>query len=442
MKKLVLALAIMAAGTAANAADSLKVDLNKALEIALSDNPTIKIADKEVERVDYSKKSSWYGLIPTLNATGQAAKYVIPAKMAMFGSVMDSPTDYNITASLNLSLPLFVPALWRSIQMSELDMQLAVESARASKITLSSEVKKAFYNIMLAQDAYEAITEGYRLAKQSYEEAKRRYDVGAAAEYDLVSSEVQMRNTMPNMLQAENGVKQSKLYMKVLMGLGSEVEITVDSKLVDFEGELKSFTEDQKISLTNNTELLQIDIQQQKLVKALQMQRTQRMPTLAGFGQYGYSGMGTNDVTMDIGGMPFNVNARSDWYSNGLILGLQLNVPIINGWTNITKEKQIKIQSLELDLQKEYLKSALGMQAIAALDNMKKAVEQVESNKEGVALAQKGHDISQKRYETGMGTMLELRSSQLALTQSRLSYSQAISDYLSAKAEFEKILGV
>ncbi len=446
MKKVALMVAFLAVGMAASAADTLRVDLNKALEIALSDNPTIKIADKEIERVDYSKKVVKRGLVPTLNATGQAMKYVLPAKMIQFGNEVDNPADHNISASLNLSLPIFAPGLWRSIQMTSLDMDLALESARASKITMRNEVKKAFYNIMLAQDSYEAITEGYDLAKQSYDEAKRRYEVGAAAEYDLVSSEVQMRNIVPNMLQTENAIRQTKLYLKLLMGVDDSVELAVDGKLMDFESELKEVSENQKISLTNNTDLIQIDIQQKKIVKGLEMQRTQRMPTLGGFVQYGYTNtkMNAMDMTMEMAGqqIPVSIPGSNSWLSNGLIVGLQLNVPIFGGFTNTAKEKQIKIQSLELNLQRDYLESSLNMQAIVALGNMKRAVEQVESNKEGVRLAQKGYEISQKRYETGMGTMLELRSAQLALTQSRLSYNQAISDYLSAKSEFEKVLGV
>jgi outer membrane protein TolC len=416
--------------------------LNKALEVALSENPTIKIADKEIERVDYSQSAAWYGLIPTLSASGQAMKYVMPAKMAFAGGVMDLPTSYTLSASLDLALPIVVPALWRSIQLTELDMQLALESARASKITLRNDVRKAFYSALLAQDSYATLKEGYDVAKQNYDNAKRLYEVGAAAEYDLVSSEVQMRNLMPNLLQVENGVKQSKLFLKVLMGVGAEVELVVDGNLVNFEQELKEFTENQTITLTNNTDLIQLDIQQKKLTKALQIQRTQRMPTLVGFGKYGYSGTGNKAMTMDFMGQLMPVDKSSEFYSDGLIVGLQLNVPILNGWTNITKEKQLKIQSLQLDMQRDYLESSLNVQAVAALDNMKKAVEQVESNKDNVRLAQKGYDISQKRYDTGMGTMLELQGAALALTQSKLSYSQSISDYLSAKSEFEKIVGM
>ena len=433
---------MLTVSAAASAADTLRVDLNKALEVALSDNPTIKIADKEIARVDYSKKTAWLGLMPTLDASASYTRNVKRQTMSMGGANIVIGQDNSVSASFNLALPLIVPALWVSIQMTELDMQLAAESARASKITLRNDVKKAFYGILLAQDSYATLKEGYDVAKQNYENAKQRYEVGAAAEYDLVSSEVQMRNLMPTLLQVENGVKQSKLYLKVLMGLDAAVEMLVDGTLIDFEDELKEFAEDKQVSLTDNTNLIQLDIQQKKLVKALWLQRTQRMPTLVGFGSFTYAGAGNDNEEASMFNPMQPTPAGMNWFDPAFAVGLQLKVPIFSGLTNITKERQLKVQALQLDMQREYLENNLNISAIAAIDNMNKAVEQVQSNKDNVRLAQKGYDISQKRYETGGGTMLELQGAALALTQSRLSYSQAISDYLSAKAEFEKIVGL
>jgi outer membrane protein TolC len=444
MKKVMLTVGCylaLAGGFSARAADTLKVDLKKALEIALSDNPTIKIADKEIERVDYSKKAAWYGLLPSLSATAQYGKYVMPSAMSMMGQVMDSPTDFTASATLTFSLPLIAPALWRSIQLTTLDMQLASEKARASKITLYNDVTKAYYNILLAQDSYKALQEGYSIAKENYELAKRRYETGVAAEYDYVSAEVQMNNLLPNLLQTENGVAQTKMYLKVLIGLNVEVGLEVEGNLADFEASVDKGSSGNSISLQNNTDLAQLDIQQLLLQKSLQIQQTQHLPTLAVFGNFGYNATGNKETDINFGEIPMHVNASREMFSQGMIIGLQLSVPIFSGFSNTIKEKQIKIQAKELELQREYLKNSLTVQARTALDNMDKAVRQMESNKKAVELAEKGYRISGNRYNTGMGTMLELNNSALALTQSKLSYHQAISDYLSAKTDYEKIVG-
>lgn len=421
--------------------DTLRVNLETALQVALSDNPMIQIADQEIKRVDYSKKEAWNGLIPTLSGAAQISKYALPAKMSMFGTVMDNPADYMGTANLSLSLPLVVPALWKSIQLTELQMQMANEQARASKISLRNEVTKAYYQILLAQDSYRTLRDGYELAKQNYEEALQRFNLGLAAEYDYISAEVQMQNLIPTISQVENGIDQAKSYLKVLMGVELSIPLGVDGKLSDFERYVSGTGNLKNVSLSNNSDLIQLEIQQQQLQKQLQLQRTQRIPTLVGFGKYGYSGSATKDVDITLGGMPMHLNARKDMFSDGLLVGLQLNIPVFNGFTNNLKEKKIEISAKMLKIQRGYVEDNLNLQVTVARANMEKAIEQKEACKKGILLADKGYVISQARYNNGMGTMLELRSASQALTQAQLAYNQAIADYLTAKADLEKTLG-
>ncbi len=441
MKKIGLLIFSLLAVSGLYSQDTLRLTLPQALEIALSESPTIKIADKEIERVDYSKKSAWYALIPNIEGSAQHSQFLVPAKMSMMGQVMDSPTSFNTNLSASLSLPLFAPALWKSIEMTSLDMQMANEKANASRETLRQEVSKAYYTVLVVQDSYKVLQEGYELTKKNYDLAKKGYEVGALAAYDYISAEVQLNNLLPNLMQAENGINQAKAYLKVLMGLDVAIPLKVSNTLSDFEGNIREVKNLNEITMENNTDLRQLEIGHQQLLKSLELQRTQRMPTLAAFGQYGYSGMGNKETSLNFGGMPIKVDASSDWYSQGVIVGLQLRVPITGIFTGKVKEQQIKIQEESLLFQKDQAKNALQLQANTALDNMNKAVKQVEAAENSVKLSTTAYEISSKRYENGAGTMLELQNAALAITQSKLSYHQAVSDYLNAKADLEKILG-
>ncbi|GHV58823.1 transporter [Bacteroidia bacterium] len=430
----------------------LEVTLEEAIEIALSESPTIRIADQEIVRVDYSKKSAWGALLPTLSASGQLTHFTIAGKIFQMGNELDIPTKYQLKTGLSLQLPILVPALWKSIEMSNLDMQLAVEKSRASKIMLRNDVTKAYYSILLAQDSYKVLQDGYALAEENYKQAKKRFEAGVAAEYDCVSAEVQMTNLQPTLLQVENGIAQAKLYLKVLMGVEMSVELTVQGNLSDFENEVFGLNDNSNIDLSNNIDLKQLDIQYKQLDKAISIQNTSHLPTLVGFGSYGYTAAPSRDMNLIFGadpdatppnpGMPVTMKGQSSKMLNdGLILGLQLNIPIFSGMTNVHKTKQLKIQAQELKIQRDYAENQLNVAALTSRDNMDKAVKQVEAAKKAIMLSQKSYDISAKRYETGMGTMIELQSAQVAVTQANLSYQQAISDYLTAKADYEKIIG-
>jgi outer membrane protein TolC len=250
-----------------------------------------------------------------------------------------------------------------------------------------------------------------------------------------------MQNLIPTISQVQNGINQAKSFLKVLMGVELSIPVGVEGKLTDFESGVGRLFSAQPASLDKNSDLMQLDIQQQQLQKQLELLRTQRLPTLAGFGRYGYSMSNTKAITIDFGGIPMAMDARKDLLLDGFIVGLQLNVPIFSGLTNTFREKQIHVSTKTLQIQRSYLKDNLNLQITVARDNMSKSIEQMEASKKGIQLAEKGYAISQERYNNGMGTMLEMRSSSQALTQAKLSYNQAIADYLSAKADYEKVIG-
>ena len=81
------------------------------------------------------------------------------------------------------------------------------------------------------------------------------------------------------------------------------------------------------------------------------------------------------------------------------------------------------------------------MAAASYRENMVSSVAQIESNRKAVVQADKAVSISNKRYEVGAGTVLELNQSETALTQAELTYNQSIYDYLSNRADLEYTMG-
>ncbi len=419
--------------------DTLQVNLETAIQVALSDNPMIHIAGQEIKRVDYSKKEAFYGILPSLTASGQYSKVLVSQTMSFAGMVIKMPTDWNVNTSLQLSLPLFVPALWQALQMTAIDMQVAVEKAQASKITLRNDVTKAYYGVLLAQDSYETLKSGLALTEEVYQQAKKRFDLGLGSELDAISAEVQMKNLLPSILEVENGIEQVKMLLKMLMGIDITQPILVTGNLIDYAIGIDNVTTP-NLSLNENTDLRLLDIQNLKLQKALSIQRTQRMPTLAAFANYGYAGT-ANKAGPSFINPGMIAPANTSWFSQGMVAGLQMNIPLTSIFTNTVKEKQTIIQIKQLTTQRDYLKESLNVQVRTALNNMNNAVRQAESAKNNEELALKGYNISMNRYESGLGIIIEVQNASLALTQAQLSRRQAIASYLNAKADYEKVIG-
>jgi outer membrane protein TolC len=430
--------------TKAQQSDTLRLDLNTALQIALSESPSIKVAEMEIRRVDYSKQAAWNNVLPSLSASGQYAHFLMPQTMNFAGMLIDLPTTFNAQVGLNLSLPLFAPGLWHSIKMTELDMQLAVERALASRVQLRSDVTKAFYGVLLAQDSHASLMTAYSLAKEAFDQAKKRFELGLGSEFDAISAQVQMTNLQPTILEVEMGIDQTIMMLKILMGMEITQPLKIVGSLADYEVSIRNSGELFNLSMENNSDLRQLDIQEQQLQRALRMQRTQRLPTLAGFANFGYSGTGMRESypIFSMPGVPPEIQpARSDWFSQGLLAGFQLNIPLSGIFTNRANERQTQNQIQQLSVQRNALEQSLNLQIQTALNNMERATQQAEAARGNQDMAQRGYEIALKRYEVGAGMFIETQNALQQLTQAQLSYHQAIANYLNSKADLERTLG-
>ena len=131
---------------------TMSITLDRAIELALSENPTIKIADKEIELKEVSKKEAWQNLLPTVSIDGTISYSIkvaeIKTSMGSFKMGMDDSNTWN--GALQVALPLYAPAVYKAMSITKSDLELAVEKSRGSKIDLVNQVTKAYYQLMLA----------------------------------------------------------------------------------------------------------------------------------------------------------------------------------------------------------------------------------------------------------------------------------------------------
>mgnify|MGYP003008575624 CR=1 FL=1 len=434
-KKWMLAVAILLAGgytRAQGTQDTLTLNLDKALEIALSDNPTIKVAEEEIALKKVSHKEAWQNLLPEASISGTMSHTITAPQFSIGDQTVKMGKDKANTATgtLNISLPLFAPAVYRAMSMTKTDIELAVEKSRASKLDLVNQVSKAYYQLMLAQDSYDVLLGSYKLAEDNFNIVNAKYEQGAVSEYDKISAEVQMRSIKPNVISAANGVTLAKLQLKVLMGITADVELKTEDSLTNYETAVfANQLKDEEVGLENNTTMKQLDLNMKMLEKSLKVAKSSFIPTLSMSFSYNYQSLYNPNINF------FEYN-----WSNSSSLMFNLSIPLYKA-SNFTKVKSARIQMRQLDWNRIDTERKLNMEIVSYRNNMAASSEQVVSNKENVMQAEKAVLIAGKRYDVGKGTVLELNSSQVSLTQAQLTYNQSIYDYLIAKADLDKVLG-
>ena len=452
------------------------ITLEQALEIALSENVSVKVADMEIQRTGYAKKGAYAALYPQIDASGAYQRTIkkqvmyMDFDMSSLGGMMggggeggetelpdgvEIPDEVEIpdsgsssdkgssngggmevgrwntySAGVTAAMPLVNAQLWKSLKISGLDVELAVEKARSSRLETVTQVKNAYFAILMAKEAFNVYKDVYENAVRNYEEAQKKFDAEKISEMELLRAKTSVANAIPNVYNAESSIILALWQLKAVLGVDLDMNLDVAGKLEDHAQQMfYDVHQHDSVSLDRNTTMKQLAIQSEMLAETIKLQKYASIPSLALAFNFSMNAM-TND---------FNFSEyRWTPYS---YVGLSLNIPIFAGGKRYNQVRQAKNQYQQVLLQTENTERQLKIAIRQSLTTMETNMKSYYSAQDAVEMAAKGYSIAEKAYQVGRSTLIELNDAQLALTQAQLAQSQAIYNFVIAKSQLEQTLG-
>ena len=428
VKLVVAVIGAIVLATPLRAQDTLQLTLDKALEIALSESLTLKVADMEIKKSEYAKKGTYSALFPQIDFSFNYQRSIKKQTMYMGDQSFQIGRNNTWTTGFSAEMPLVNVSLWKSLQITGMNVELAIEKAKSSKEDLIDQVQQAFYTALLAKDSYNVYKENYDNAVRNYEEVKSKYANDRTSKFEVIRSEVTMQNAETSVYDSQNSIILAEWKLKALLGIDLQIPIVCLGNLIDYKETLAEYV-DPNASIENNSTIKQLEIQERILEKTYKMQIAKYYPTLYLSLNYQWMAMSEN--------FKFSQYIWSP-YSTGAI---GITIPIFSGGKRYHDVKQAKVQMEQLALQKEDAIRNLEVGVKQAVNSMETCLKQYNAANKSLEGAQLGYEIALKRYEIGSGTLLELQDSQLALLRSKLTLNQAIYSYMMAKSSLEKVLG-
>ena len=441
-------------------AEPLCLTLEDALKIALSENVSVKVADKEIQRTEYALKGSYASLFPQVDASMSYQRTIKKQVMymdfdmsALAGSIPgmegeDSPTGgegggglpgsggievgrwNTYSGGVSASMPLINAQLWKSIAISGQDVELAVEKARSSRLDMVTQVKQAFFAVLLAKQAYAVYEEVFDNASENFRQTEMRYNVQKASELDYTRAKANVSSAIPNLYQAESSINLALWQLKAVIGMDLETNIDVAGSLDDYSQQMfRDIHENDYVSLDGNSAMKQLSIQAEQLANNIKIQKYASLPSLAMTFTYSLNAM-TND---------FNFSEYK--WSPYSFVGFSLQIPIFAAGKRYNNVRQAKVQFDELKMQAENTERQLRIAIQQYLTQMETNMKSYDSAQSTVELARKAYDIAAKSYNVGRSTLTDLNDAQLALTQAELGVSQAVYNFVIAKTNLEQVIG-
>ncbi|MDW8108595.1 MAG: TolC family protein [Candidatus Kryptonium sp.] len=419
-------------------AQSKILTIDDAIKIALENNNQVKIARLELVKSDEKLVEARSALIPQISASGSYSRYL--KKPVLFlppdspfgrltGGVIEIGFDNSYIGSLNLQMPIFSWAVYASIKTANKGRMIAEQTYKSAYLKTISDVKKAFYAVLLAKEALKITQMRIELAEDNLKNVEKMYRQGVASEYDYINAQVQYQNLQPLLIQSENNLELAKNALKLVIGIDVKEDIDVMGELKADNFEDIDYTQLFKDLIENNPELKQVEYQVDLSKDIVSLELSGHLPSLFFIGNFQYQAQ-AND---------FNFN-RYRWIRTTFV-GLQIQIPIFRGFGTQARIGQAKT-SLQQSMERLiFTKQALENELKNTIYKIEQSKKRIEAQRKAVELAELGYRIARKRFESGAGTQLEVSNAEVNLAQARLNYQQAIYDYLTALSDLERLTG-
>ncbi|MGB3345100.1 MAG: TolC family protein [Aequorivita sp.] len=416
------------------AQDSIFLNLESAIALALQKNTDITIADYQVKTTEFALKEVKGNFLPKLYLNANYNRNInrqvifLPDGFGMGGTATELGADNDYRASLNLAMPVFSNFNHVNKKIAESRLTYQNEVGRDTRQKVVNAAKKSYFNYLIAQEIVQVQQTQLKNAEQILGDIEIRRRQGTLTDYDFTSAKVQVTQAKNSLLEAQNTILPLANNLKLVLGLKKDDKLKLTESIEFMENELV-VEDDPSEMLSQNSALRQLELDIEVKKNQIKLAKSAFYPTLDAVGVYNYQAQEDG----------FNL---SDYqWVNTSFVGLQLQFSIFNG--NITKNKvqQAEIAKNISEEQKEYTTEAIQMQLQEILSHLDFSKQKIEVQSENMDLTEEAYRLAKKRYEFGVGTFLEVNDAQLSFTQARLFWLQAISDYKSAYYDYQLLIG-
>lgn len=339
----------------------------------------------------------------------------------------------NLQFGVSVNQLLFQPDVFIALQAKETVLQYSRDNTKVTENSIKESVQKTYYSVLIAEAQQRVMESTLSRLNQLSTEMNEMYKAGFVEKLDIDKLAVSVNNTRTAINQMANNIKISKALLKNTIGLpaGDEINLTEELEPTSLnEALLESasnfnYENRSEINLLFTARKLQeIDVKRQK---------SAYLPTVAAFYQFQRAGQRNPDFT------PPGENPWF-WYNTGL-LGLSVNQPIFDGFQIKNKIGQAELRLQKVDNALNELKTAIDMERDIARSSLSSALLNLEIQQRNTDLAREVFEVTKKKYESGIGSSLELIQADTELQRSQGAYFQALYDCYVARIDWNKALG-
>lgn len=402
--------------------------LDAALAIAADKNRDILKAREYANYVQGRYVEERSAALPQLALNGGFGYSKDDSAKVLYGN---ASLQANRTVDLSLSQPLYTwGKIGAAIRAAEVGLQTADQQLRLYRQAALRDVAIAFYDLLLAKELHRLAQENLAQKKRHQEEARRKFEAGVATDYDMLAADVEVENARPEVIRTANAIRTATEKLRFLLGAEQE-QFDVSGRIEAIPEEPPQFETALAVALDKRPELADQRLRIGIYGELVTIAAADDKPRLDLKGAAGWHQLElrNNGLTTRSDGPAWNI-------------GVYLSFPFFDGLKSSGKTQQARSDLRTKQIEELKLKDSVSLELRTARYAQIESAEIIRALSGTVRQAQRLLQMSEKGFEYGVKTRLEVDDAQTSLLRAESNLLRAMRDHLAAKVTMQWTMGV
>ena len=421
------------------AQQTFSLSAKQAVDYAMKNSFQVKNALKDIEIQFQTNREITAAAYPQVNGTINVTDYLklptqlIPAEF--FGgapgdfAAVQFGTKYNGSYGATVEQLLFDGQVFVGLQARAASIEYAEKNVAVTQEVIKANVYKIYYQLVVGKKQIALLDANIARSEKLLHDTKALYDNGFQEKLDVDKVTVTLSNQKTEKAKIENQLQTGYLGLKYLMGM------PVKSQLVLSDTLSESFLREGILTDEVRVE----DRQEYQLLKSLEKLNTYNIK------RYKFTYIPKVSLTGSYSRMAqrqkFDLFKGSEpWYTTSYI-GLQISVPIFDGFAKDARIKSAKLTLAKTQNNIEDLKNHINMEVDSSRISIGNALITLDEQKKNMALAEEVYNQTKIKYEQGLGSNLEITNAETELRSAQNNYFSALYDVIRSRIDYLKAMG-
>lgn len=441
MRKLLSTVAFAAFSVTVFAQQAFSID--DAWQYAVNNNVNVQKA-KIDQTIAEQKVKETIGIgLPKVDIQGTYNRFLkLPVQLLpaeMFGGEPGSyiPVQFGqkqtASGGITLSQLLFNGSYIVGLQSAKAYKETAALVEEKTEISIKQGILMAYTGVIVTDENLKTLEENRRVAEKALHDTETTYKVGLIELQNVEQQQYGYKSLVANQQNLVRTREKLATALKYLMGYPLDQPITLTSELAELVAKNETLAAvDLNPDVSNH---IDYRIGRNALTLSelqLKLQRSKYLPSLAGFVSSTYNG-NSNTFTF--------FNRDQQWFNTSLI-GLQLDVPVFNGFQRKWQTEQAKLNVRKAELDLSETQNRLKNNAYAASVDYENAFNSFRNAQELIALSSSIYKKEQIKFKEGMGSSFTLQQAETQLYDAQRQYYQAALNLIQSRNSLDEALGL